>query len=126
MMTMSTLEGVAKFAQTIIHLCVSDFQQQKIKTIRYYSNFINRFFLKQILRNKIRSAKTISIQYYIAIWLDFFTMDAKKRDLYLKNIFKILSTPSYSFSSRRFNMAIYFSLKVDLYCHVETTRGKTR
>jgi hypothetical protein len=62
-------------------------------------------------------------------WQDFFTMDAKKRGLYfyaLKNILTILSSPSSSFSSRRFSIAIYFSLKVDLYCHVETTRGKTR
>jgi hypothetical protein len=54
---------------------------------------------------------------------------AKIRGLYfyaLKNILTILSSFSSSFSFRRFNMAIYFSLKVHLYCDVETTRGKTR
>jgi hypothetical protein len=56
-------------------------------------------------------------------------MDGKKLGLYfyaLKNILTILSSPSSSFSSRRLNMTIYFSLKVDLYCHVGTTRRKTR
>ncbi len=42
----------------------------------------------------------------------------RNRGLYfytLKNILTILSSSSSSFSSRRFNMTIYFSLKVDLY-----------
>jgi hypothetical protein len=63
------------------------------------------------------------------IWQDFFTMDTQKRGLCfdaLKTILTILSSLSSSFFSRRFNMAIYFSLKVDLYCHIEMTRGKTR
>jgi hypothetical protein len=60
---------------------------------------------------------------------DIFTEGAKIRGLYfyaLKNILKIVSSFSSSLSTRRFNMAKYFSLKLELYCHVETTRGKIR
>jgi hypothetical protein len=65
------------------------------------------------------------------IWEGIFTNGAKIHGFKFfcieNNLLTILSSfYSSPFSSRLFNAKIYFSLKEDLYCHVETTSRKTR